>query len=67
LAIILDWILIANSAGGEPWVLKAYLYETLYASWLEPANASLAYAVSYVILWLGLLSILYRRRIFIRI
>lgn len=51
----------------EPVVLKTYLYETLYASWLGPANASLAYAVSYVVLWLGLLSILYRRRIFIRV
>ena len=48
-------------------VLKTYLCETLYASWLAPANASLAYAVSYVVLWLGLLSILYRRRIFIRV
>lgn len=65
-AIILDWILIANPAG-DPAVVKTYLYETFYASWLEPANASLVYAISYVILWLGLLSVLYRRRIFIRI
>jgi predicted acyltransferase len=66
-AIVLDWIVIGDPAGGEPLVLKTYLYETFYASWLAPANASLAYALTYVIVWLGLLSILYRRRIFIRI
>jgi predicted acyltransferase len=64
-AIVLLWIVVAGP--GEPMVLQAYLYETLFASWLAPANASLAYAVTYVLLWLGLLTILYRRRIFIRI
>ena len=64
--IVLDWITIAGPEG-EPVVLKTYLYEAYYASWLAPANASLAYAVSYVVVWLGLLSFLYRRRIFIRI
>lgn len=66
-AIVLDWVMVAGPADGEPVVLKTYVYETFYASWLAPANASLAYAVSYVVLWLGLLSVLYRRRIFIRI
>ena len=64
-AIVLVWIVVAGP--GEPMVLQAYLYETLFASWLAPANASLAYAVAYVLLWLGVLTILYRRRIFIRI
>ena len=66
-AIMLGWVMVPGPAEGEPVVLKAYVYETFYASWLDPANASLAYALSYVVLWLGLLSILYRRRIFIRI
>lgn len=66
-AIMLGWVMVPGLAEGEPVVLKAYVYETFYASWLDPANASLAYALSYVVLWLGLLSILYRRRIFIRI
>ncbi len=65
-AIILDWVLVAGPVG-EPQVAKAYLYETFYASWLAPADASLAYAISYVVLWLGLLSVLYRWRVFIRI
>jgi predicted acyltransferase len=64
--IVLDWITL-GSVKGEQMVLKTYLYETFFASWLAPANASLAYAVAYVMVWLGLLSFLYRRRIFIRI
>lgn len=66
IAIVLDWLVVAGPEG-EPVVLKTYVYETFYASWLAPVNASLVYAVSYVVLWLGLLSVLYRRRIFIRI
>ncbi len=65
--IVLDWITFTRATDGQEVVLKTYIYETFYASWLSPANASLAYAVSYVLVWLGLLSVLYRRRIFIRI
>jgi len=67
LAIILDWIVVPTGVAGGPQVLKTYFYENFYASWLAPANASLAYAISYVLIWLGLLTVLYRRRIFIRI
>jgi predicted acyltransferase len=63
-AIVLIWIVVPGPS--EPMVLQAYLYETLLASWMAPANASLVYAVAYVLLWLGVLTVLYRRRIFIR-
>jgi predicted acyltransferase len=65
--IVLDWITLGGPAEADQVVLKTYLYENFFASWLAPANASLAYAVAYVVVWLGLLSFLYRRRIFIRI
>ena len=60
-------VVLGGPAEADQVVLKTYLYETFFASWLAPANASLAYAVAYVVVWLGLLSFLYRRRIFIRI
>jgi predicted acyltransferase len=66
-AIVLDWIVIAGPGEGEARVLKTYLYDMLLASWLPPVSASLAYAIVYVLLWLGLLGVLYRRRILIRI
>lgn len=47
--------------------LQGWIYRTLFLSWLAPINASLAYAIVFVLLWLGLMWILYQRRIFIRI
>ena len=67
MGIVLDWIVITSPVDGEALVLKTYLYETLFANWLSPENASLAYAITFVLIWLGLLGLLYRRRIFIRI
>lgn len=52
---------------GTPGDLKTWLYEHLFLSWLAPVNASLGYALAYVLLWLGLMTILYQRRIFIKV
>ncbi len=54
---------IDGSAGN----LQTWLYEHVYASWLSPINASFGYALSYVLLWLGILTILYKRKIFIKV
>ncbi|HEX3552603.1 MAG TPA: DUF5009 domain-containing protein [Thermoanaerobaculia bacterium] len=56
-----------RAAGGEPVSLQAWLYGHLFASWLPDYVASLAWALVYVALWWGLMAVLYRRRIFIRI
>ncbi len=47
--------------------VKGPLYRTLFASWLPPFDASLAWALCYVLLWLGVMWILYRRRLFLKI
>ncbi|HEV2146543.1 MAG TPA: heparan-alpha-glucosaminide N-acetyltransferase domain-containing protein [Longimicrobiaceae bacterium] len=52
---------------GDPVTLKGWLYETLFASWLAPLNASLAFAVCFVLFWLGVMWMFYRRRIFIKV
>jgi predicted acyltransferase len=44
--------------------LQAAMYQSAFASWLSPVNASLAFALSFVGIWFGLLYVLYRRRIF---
>ena len=44
-----------------------WVYQHAFASWAGPLNGSFAIAVSYVMLWLGLIWILYLRRIFIKI
>jgi predicted acyltransferase len=47
--------------------LKAWTYENLFASWLGPMNGSLGFALAFVALWLGLMWILYHRKIFIKV
>jgi predicted acyltransferase len=47
--------------------LKSRLYDNFYASWASPKNASLLFAISVVLLWLGVMTILYRKRIFIKV
>jgi predicted acyltransferase len=46
--------------------LKTHLYDGL-VPWLGSWNASLAFAVLYVLFWLGIMGVLYRRRIFFKI
>ena len=53
--------------GPEGTSLYAWIYENLFRSWAGDVNGSLAFALAYVVLWLGLMGVLYRRRIFIRI
>jgi predicted acyltransferase len=52
---------------GSRFTLQSLLYRTLFAPWAEPATASLAWALAYLLLWLGVMGLLYRRRIFIRV
>lgn len=47
--------------------LGNWIYEHLFASWASPVNASLAFAISFVLVWLGLMWILYRRKIFLKV
>jgi predicted acyltransferase len=54
-------------AGGDRVALQTLIYEHLFASWAAPKNASLAFAVGTVLFWLGVMSLLYRRRIFIKV
>ena len=52
-------------AGGT--TLKGFLYETLFTPFLSPVNASLAYAITFVMLWLGIMTVFYRYRIFLKV
>jgi len=54
-------------SGGESIPLETWIYRTFYASWLAPRNASLLFAITFVLVWLGILWLLYRRRIFVKL
>jgi predicted acyltransferase len=57
---------IAQPAG-DPISVQAWLYRHSYGAWLPDYVASLAWALTYVVIWLGLMTLLYRRRIFIKV
>ncbi|HEX6134247.1 MAG TPA: heparan-alpha-glucosaminide N-acetyltransferase domain-containing protein [Longimicrobiales bacterium] len=47
--------------------LKGFIYDAVYAPLLAPATASLAYAISFVLLWLAIMSMFHRRGIFLKV
>lgn len=52
---------------GQRVPLESAIYQSLFASWLTPVNASLAFALCFVGLWYGILLVLYRRQIFLKV
>ena len=52
---------------GKKISLEAAIYRSLFASWLEPVNASLAFAITFVSFWFLILYVLYRKRIFFKV
>jgi predicted acyltransferase len=55
------------TVGGQRMSLEAGMYQTLFASWLSPINASLAFAIAFVAFWYGLLYVLYRRNVILKV
>ena len=47
--------------------LQAAIYQAGFASWLAPENASLAFALAFVLFWYGILYLLYRRDIILKV
>ena len=56
-----------TGAEGEQIPLGSWVYDNLFASWASPVNASLGFAIAFVLVWLGFMWILYKRKIFIKI
>jgi predicted acyltransferase len=55
-------------ADGRAGNLQTYIYENFFAPLATtPVNASLLYALLYMLVWLGLMAILYRRKIYIKV
>lgn len=52
---------------GTTTALKPFLYRNYFASWAGSLNGSLFYALAYLMLWIAVAGILYKRRIFIKV
>jgi predicted acyltransferase len=46
---------------------ESAVYQSVYLPWLEPKNASLAFAVTFVLVWYVILRALWQRRIFLKV
>jgi predicted acyltransferase len=56
-----------TGAEGNVVTIKSYLFDNFFLSWMQPINASLAWAIVYILVWLGLMWILYAKKIFIKV
>ena len=65
LARVLGRVQVQTDGGSVS--LQAWIYRELLTTWLTPINASLAYAVLWVLGWYCVLSLMYRRGILIKI
>ncbi|HVG30839.1 MAG TPA: DUF5009 domain-containing protein [Pyrinomonadaceae bacterium] len=64
---IREWWNFTRADGTPGANLQTFVYQRAFASWLSPVNASLAFAVCFVLLWLGLMGILYKKKIYIKV
>jgi predicted acyltransferase len=63
---LLLWIQIPVAAGGDV-SLYSRIYRRVFVPWAGPLNGSLAFALTNILIWFGLMYVLYRRKIFIKI
>ncbi len=65
MARLLTLVKWAGPAGDV--TLKGWLYDRAFASWLAPLDASLAFALCFVLFWVGVTWAMYRGRLFIKV
>jgi predicted acyltransferase len=52
---------------GKSVAIQDAIYQIVFLPWLPPRVASLAFAISFVVLWYGILTVLYRRNIILKV
>ena len=63
----LIYTLVKVPSNGDTVSVQSAFYHTAYASWLSPRNASLLFAITYVLLFFWIMRELYRRDIVIKV
>ncbi len=54
-------------AEGKPVSLQKWIFDNIYLAVAQPIDASLLYAISFILLWLFLMWLLYRRQVFLKV
>lgn len=52
---------------GKSISLQQYIFQNFFLSWASPINASLMYAISFILVWLFLMWLLFRKKIYIKV
>jgi predicted acyltransferase len=60
-------VVTVSSADGQPVGLKTWIYQTIFVPLADPKTASLLFALTFILGWLGVMALLYRKRIFIKV
>jgi len=60
-------IIKVADAEGKSISLQGWIFDSIFLPFGAPINASLMYAVSYILLWLFLMWLLYRKQIYIKV
>lgn len=60
-------IIVKSNSGGEIISIYSWIFKNIFAPLAGNMNGSLLFAISYVLLWLGIMSIFYKYKIFIKI
>ena len=66
MARLMGLVKIPRADGSRPSV-QVLVYNNAFASWLPPNKASLAFAISFILLWLFFMWLLYRKNIIIKV
>lgn len=66
-ARLLGMVRVVGPEAGKEITLQQWILNNLFLSWASAIDASLAYAVSFILLWLFLMWLLYRKKIYIKV
>lgn len=66
-ARLLGMVRLAGPEAGKEISLQQWIFNNFFLSWASPINASLSFALAFILFWLFLMWILYRKNIFIKV
>lgn len=66
-ARLLGMVRIAGGEAGKDTSLQQWIFNNLFLSWASPINASLAFAICFILCWLLLMWLLFRKKIYIKV
>ena len=56
-----------TGADGQPVAVQKWIFDSVFMSVAQPVDASLMYAISFILLWLFLMWLFYRKNIYIKV